>query len=90
MYPGLDDAVGVAGHGVGGEPPGHPAEVLAVHPVVVERPPHGADELHAPITQPAVHVLDATGHLPDRSAGWVTDGAGESPHPGTIMSVSAR
>ena len=49
-----------------------PAEVLAVDPVVVEGRPDRADELHAAVAQPAVHVLDPTRHRPDRSAGLVT------------------
>ena len=54
--PGLDDPVRVAGQVGGDERTFHPAQILALHAVGVEGASHGADDRHAAVAQPAVHV----------------------------------
>ena len=53
----------------GGGPGGlDPAQVLAVDPVALEGGPDQADDLHAAVAQPAVHVLHPSRHGGHRSA----------------------
>ena len=59
MDPGLGDAVRVAGQFLRREGPGHPTEVLAIDAVRRERSTDQADDRHATVSQPAVHVLAA-------------------------------
>ena len=58
---GLDDPAGVAGQLGGAERALHPAQVLAVDPVGLERRPDLADQRHAAVAQPAIHVAARPG-----------------------------
>ena len=64
---GLGDPVGVAGQVGRGEGPGDPAEVLPVDAVAGEGPADQLDDRHAPVAQPAVHVLAAPRARPYRA-----------------------
>jgi hypothetical protein len=44
-----------------------PTEVLPVHPVGVEYSTNGADNRHATVTEPPVHVLSLHRHASDDS-----------------------
>ena len=69
MDAGLGDPVGVAGEVGRREGPGDPAQVLAVDAVGREGATDEVDDRHAPVAQPAVHVLAGAAHraqtLPD-------------------------
>ena len=65
MHAGLGDPVRVARHLRGREGAVHPAQVLAVDAVAGERAADHADDGHAPVAEPAVHVLAARRRLAD-------------------------